>query len=354
MNIYKNKIERVALFLIIYTLSFIIFFSTLKYTLPFVLALIFTLILKKPTEFLIKKFKFKSWIASLLTTICFFGIIMSLTIILIINLSSEIANLYTYLQTTLTQNTSSIYDYITEIEQWLSNLNININPDFWTTIESVFTNFSKSLLNGAMHLTSSTLQSLFKILSYIPYVGMTIVFTLLSTYFFTKNMSSKENFIINIFPKQSSSKIGTIFSHAKKMLFHYCLSYLFLISITMIITFIGFCFLKIKYALVLSILAGLFDLLPILGTIMIYLPLIIYYFHNQSYFIAISLIALYALVVIVRQILEPKVVSTSLGINPVASLAALFIGLQLNGFMGVIYCMFLIISYTVLKKVDLF
>ncbi|MPQ43773.1 sporulation integral membrane protein YtvI [Clostridium tarantellae] len=353
MDFFLNKIEKLVIFFIIYTLTFLIFSLTLKYTLPFILAFLFTLFLKYPTQFLIKKLKFKSWIASLLVTISFFSIITLLTTILIVSLGAEIGNLYDYLQNILSKNTSSMYNYLSKIESWLNNLNLNINPDFWVNIELYLHNLSKTLLSNIINLSSSILQYLFKFLGYIPYVGMTIVCTLLSTYFFTKNISSNKNILDKLLPGKVSPQIKNAFTHAKKMLFNYCLSYLFLISVTMIITFIGFLFFKIKYALVLSILAGLFDLLPILGTIMIYLPLIFYYFHKGNYFLVISLIALYALVTIIRQILEPKVVSSSLGINPVFSLAALFIGLQLNGFIGVIFCMFLIICYTVLKKVDL-
>ena len=135
------------------------------------------------------------------------------------------------------------------------------------------------------------------------------------------------------------------------MLLNYFLASLLIIFITFCITLIGFLFLKIKYALVLSVICGLFDILPILGVANIYFPLAIIYIINKNYFAGIGLIILYAIVFIVRQIAEPKIMSSSLGLHPVAVLIAIFIGIEAAGLAGMLFCMFLIVFYNILKKV---
>jgi predicted PurR-regulated permease PerM len=71
---------------------------------------------------------------------------------------------------------------------------------------------------------------------------------------------------------------------------------------------------------------------------------------SGSYFTAIGILVLFILISAVRQIVEPKIVSTSLGIHPVMTLLAIFIGLKAFGFAGMIYLTFLMVFYKVLKN----
>ncbi|MDU1443883.1 MAG: AI-2E family transporter, partial [Clostridium cochlearium] len=54
-----------------------------------------------------------------------------------------------------------------------------------------------------------------------------------------------------------------------------------------------------------------------------------------------------------RQILEPKIVSSSLGMHPVSILAAIFIGLKAAGISGMFFCIFLVVFYKVLHNVKI-
>lgn len=351
---FQIKFEKILLFFVVYTLLFLIFFKTLRYTLPFVLAFLFASILKYPTRFLVTHLKIKNSLASIITTIIFFLVIITLATFLVLSLTSEVIDFSKYLQKLLSNNSSTLYNYFNNLQTSFLNFNFNIDKSILDSINTALSNSLKSFLSGAINITTSIVQGLFTFLSYVPYVVMTIIFTLLSTYFFTKEVSNKSSkrFLERNLPGNSSLKLFEIIYHSRKMIFNYCASLLFLITVSTLVTFIGFVLLGIDYSLMLSILAGLLDLLPIVGTILVYLPLVIINFASGKYFVAISLIALYVLVMVVRQLLEPKIMSSSLGINPVATLAALFIGLQVGGFGGVIFCMALLVFYNILKKVE--
>jgi predicted PurR-regulated permease PerM len=74
---------------------------------------------------------------------------------------------------------------------------------------------------------------------------------------------------------------------------------------------------------------------------------------GNNYFAGIGLLILYALVFVVRQVAEPRIVSSSLGLHPVSVLAAIFIGLKANGIAGMFFCMFLVVFYNIFKKVNI-
>jgi sporulation integral membrane protein YtvI len=143
-----------------------------------------------------------------------------------------------------------------------------------------------------------------------------------------------------------------IFSEAKKMLGGYVFSYTIIIFCTFLETLIGFSILGIKYALILSVISAIFDVLPVLGVGSVYVPLAIFHLLSGKPVLGFGILILYALVFVIRQIIEPRILSSSLGLHPVAVLAAIFIGLKANGIAGMFFCMFLVVAYTIFKKVD--
>ncbi|GIM28969.1 sporulation integral membrane protein YtvI [Clostridium polyendosporum] len=350
MNYLQEKIEKLAFFFIIYTLCFYLFFATLKYTMPFVLALLFALILKYPTRLMIERLKLKGWIASITSTLIFFGILIFIIVMIFTSLINEIIGLTGYLQKIISNNSSNIYDYFTLIQGYLYNL--NIDPIVTDSIKNNLSTSATNIVNTSISAGTAIVQGTITILGYIPYIVMVIIFTLITTYFFTNRISSTNPSNIFNYITKGNDKIIVITNHAKKMLANYFLSYLFVIFITFLITLIGFNIFGVKYALVLSILCALLDLLPVVGMPLIYLPLSITNIISKNYVVGIGLLILYAIVFVVRQIVEPKIMSSSLGLNPVAVLAAIFIGLQANGISGMIFCMFLVVFYEILKKVD--
>lgn len=112
MNKIIEKLDKIIAFFIIYSLSFIILFKALNYTLPFVLAFLFSLILRKPTEFLINKFKIKKGIAALLTTLIFFTLILLILSLGITSLTREAIQLGKSSQNYLANNSNNIYNFL--------------------------------------------------------------------------------------------------------------------------------------------------------------------------------------------------------------------------------------------------
>ena len=132
----------------------------------------------------------------------------------------------------------------------------------------------------------------------------------------------------------------------------YAKAYSIVVFITFVEVLIGLSILKIEYALILSILCAIFDVLPIIGIIMIFIPLVAYKLYIDQVGIAVGLIILFIFVIVVRQIIEPKILAHTLDIHPLLILAAIFIGLMVSGFAGMIYFISLMVAYKILVKVN--
>jgi sporulation integral membrane protein YtvI len=119
-------------------------------------------------------------------------------------------------------------------------------------------------------------------------------------------------------------------------LFGYLKSQLILMFIAAGIAFIGLQILGVPYAFLIAVLVGIADLLPLVGPGTIFLPWIVWEVVNGNHGFAIALLVLYAVVTVVRQVVQPKIVGDSIGLHPLETLIALFVGLRLMGVLGLI------------------
>ena len=95
------------------------------------------------------------------------------------------------------------------------------------------------------------------------------------------------------------------------------------------------------------------DLVPFLGIVVIFVPIIVYNLIIENYFVSISISIVFLGLSVVRQILEPKLVSAHIGLNPLSTVIAIFIGVQVKGIIGIIFCLGLVAMHDILKKVEI-
>ena len=81
---------------------------------------------------------------------------------------------------------------------------------------------------------------------------------------------------------------------------------------------------------------GFVDALPILGSGTVMLPWAIISALNGDLKLGIAVIVLWIIMSIVRQILEPKIVSGKIGIHPIFTLIAMYTGFKIIGVMGML------------------
>jgi len=94
--------------------------------------------------------------------------------------------------------------------------------------------------------------------------------------------------------------------------------------------------LKVDYPVVIGFITGLVDALPIFGTGIILIPWAVFSFLKRDIFLGIGLVILQVIVFLVRELAEPKLMSTHLGLHPILSLISLYIGLKYFGVLGAI------------------
>ena len=111
-------------------------------------------------------------------------------------------------------------------------------------------------------------------------------------------------------------------------------SYILIMSITFVELSIGLSLIGIKNVLLVSLFISVFDILPVLGVGGVLIPWATICLILGNVGMAASLAVLYVVIVIVRNILEPKIVGKQLGLHPIVTLSSMFAGVQLLGGIG--------------------
>ena len=110
----------------------------------------------------------------------------------------------------------------------------------------------------------------------------------------------------------------------------------YLVFLSAIILTIGFKCLQIEKGLFLGGLCAFLDILPFVGTAIVFIPIIIYNIIMKRYLIVIGLILIYILERITREILEAKFLSSKLELHPIVIIVSIYIGVKIFGLIGIV------------------
>ena len=210
-----------------------------------------------------------------------------------------------------------------------------------------------NLTKTGMDLATSLLTGILKFLTSLPAIFTMLMVMIFSTYFFSKDMPGIQSRLMSLFSTGAAGHIKAASRHSLKLAGKYITSYLMIYGITFLETLVLFAILRVPYPLVLSLAAGLSDILPVLGPGAVYIPLSILFLLEGRFFGAAALLCGWLLVCAVRQVIEPKIVSASINIHPLWMLASIYFSLVSGNFWILLYTSLLLVLYQVLRQVGI-
>ncbi|MFF2531656.1 sporulation integral membrane protein YtvI [Brevibacillus sp. NPDC058079] len=326
---------------------------------PFIIALVIALIINKPVTFMTRKFRIPRWLSviiALLVLMLLAGGVVTLIITETVVEIGELAKrlpvvsqeLAHYLQNTISQDfLMGIYNQI----QWFYD---QLDPSYKDKLTSTVGSAISTITNVGQDLIVKFLDGLKNLLVSLPNMATVSVISIMGAFFISKDFALWEARARRLLPTGVNSRLDQIFIDLRNALFGFVKAQLTLISLTAAIVIIGLLFMRVEYAITIGLITGLVDLLPYLGTGTVFVPWIIYMFFKGNYTMVIGLSILYGVVLIFRQIIEPKVVAENVGLDPLLTLVALFVGLQLFGFLGLIIGPVSLVMINALVKANVF
>ncbi|WP_096189702.1 sporulation integral membrane protein YtvI [Evansella halocellulosilytica] len=328
--------------IIIFSAGFLILFIYLfvTYMFPFFIGLLCSLIFLPIVNFLERTFHWKRSVAVFSVMITFVLFFLSVVTFLI----AEMVVGLSYLTKELP---FYIHEAVDLMHQWFDSIILPLYENF-RTITSQLSSDQQTTIHHSLEsvfqdagaqiglLIQQLLNSLADLLLSLPNAMTVFFFALLASFFITKDWPKIVSWLRHHTPQRAQSLFSKLVDQWKEAIVGYVFAQLTLVTMTGCIVLIGLWLIGVKYALTTALLIALVDLLPYLGTGIVFLPWIIYAFVTGEFGLSIGLSILYAVAIIQRQLMEPKVMSQHMGISPLALLVTLFACYQLFGMVGLL------------------
>ena len=298
---------------------------------PFTLALFFSIMTQPFSRFLEKKLKFSQKIATIVSIVLFLVIFLGFISLSALRLSGEIYKLSINLNK-YSKEAQSLWN--TAIDKVYSLLGY---------FPEGFDEQVKNSINGFIRMGTSKLgsfiNSLINFITSIPTIILYICITILSTFFISLDKNKIMAFLEQQFPKSWIKKVYNIKREMFNVLGSYIRAQIILMTICffeLLISFNILSFLKfnLQYPLIFSIVICIIDALPILGAGAVLLPWSLISFVTGDINLGLALLVIYFLVLSVRQMLEPTLISQNLGVHPLVTLISMYSGFKFFGVIG--------------------
>lgn len=328
-----GKIAVNLIFAVLAVVGIILFVpKLLTFFMPFVIGWIIALICNPLVKFLESKMKIIRKFSSGMIIIFVLVVVILAIYILAIKLFEQ--------ATAFVQNIDVVY---VDFEVAVKNLANDMGEKYKFLPRGVATSVQNFLLHLddyakdiVDNLKLPTLRNASGIVKTVGNGFFMFIITVLSSYFFT----TEKDFIIErlkkAMPESARNHFTMITNNFKMAIGGYFKAQFKIMLIIMLILFLGLWMIHVEYALLLAFGIAFLDFLPVFGTGVVIWPWALVDAINGKYSHAVTLLVLYIICQVVKQVLQPKMVGDSIGLSPLMTLFFLYIGYQVAGFFGII------------------
>lgn len=353
-----EKLKKSAYIGVNIVIYFLISYVILKYALgiilPFAISFLIVMLLRP----LIDKISRHTRVPKSIISLFVIGITLCVSIYLLILAGSALLEQVGVFISKISEHLSKENNYISLSLDFLNNLldkfpflKNNLSDD--TSVYSIALDMAKNTINM---LSQRLTQAIGRFIASMPEIIVTAVVILLSLFYFSKDYSKISQKLTNALPSSMKSKLPRVKRDVVFVISSYVRSYAIIMLITFAEVFAGLLILGVDGAFAIALICALVDALPILGVGVVLVPWSLVSFMVGNQRLGIGLLIMFTIIYIVRQIIEPRIVSSQMNVHPLVAIIAMYAGLKIAGIGGMIVAPFLAFGaktiYEGLKKDD--
>ncbi len=303
------------------------------YFMPFVIGWILSVIAGPLVTFLEKKLKIMKRLGSAITIILVLALCIGLIYLIISQIWEEIS--------VLIRNFPSMYH---DLERGLSQIGAQGNTLFerfpeqiqnsWATLMNNLDDTASSLIG---RIGEPTIEVAGNVAKRIPSVLIGTIVAFVSAYFFIADKENLGEWVKKVVPKSITSRLLLVGENLKYAMGGYFKAQFKIMGVVFAILLVGFTLMQIRFSILLAIVIAFLDFLPFFGTGTALIPWAIYKFLVGDYKMVAALVILYGVTQLVRQLIQPKLVGDSMGLNPLYTLFLLYLGYRVGSVLGMIF-----------------
>ena len=170
----------------------------------------------------------------------------------------------------------------------------------------------------------------------MPGLLLGVVTTVLATYMTSAALPDVKRYLKAKLPAAWAERLSELHRRLGSSLGCWVKAQLRLMGLVFAVLTLGLWLLGVEFALLFGALIAFLDALPVLGSGLVLIPWALISFLQADRQLGFGLLALYAAATLTRTVLEPRIVGRQLGLHPLVTLAAFYVGGRLFGVPGML------------------
>ncbi len=255
-------------------------------------------------------------------------------LLLVLLISSGITKLTDFIKNLPAFYTNTVEPYIGTLESSL----LDLSDSLPYSIRDPLSAFTDDIFEGLKGLLSQVTTGIVSITtSFIknaPDTLVDIIVMIVSSLYMILDYANIGRWFTSALPEKALTVFNEIKDFCENTLFKIMGSYALIMIMTFIELFIGLALIGISNAGMWSFIISFLDILPVLGVGTVLIPWGISALITGRILLGIEILVIYLIITVIRNIVEPRLVGTNLGLHPLATLIAMMVGLDLFSFVG--------------------
>lgn len=307
--------------------------KVIVYFMPFFVGFLFSLLVNPIVRFLDRRIKISRKFGSMLMIAMAIGIVALFVYGLGTVLGIGLSNFRDYLPVMSANAELEFKNAIERLQTLINDLPFVSGVDL-SNLTNDIVNFTSDLLTKAEG--GDTVSAIGDVAKSIPNMIVYVIMGFLATYFFIADREKLAEKLDKLLPESFKEKTLRLYRQTLGAVGGYFKAQFKIMGVIYVVLVIGLIILQVKYAWLIGFGIALLDMLPIFGTGTVLIPWAVIKLFSGSYQITIGMIALYVLTFLIHQLLQPKMVGDSLGMNPFAALFFMYVGYRVSNVFGMI------------------
>lgn len=304
----------------------------LKFFMPFVVGFLLSLIGLPFVRFLEKNIKIRRKYGTTIIIICVLALVVlacyGCFAILLVGLKSFMDYLPTLYENALVELSLAGE----HLEAFLQRIPYLKNLD----LQNMVTKLGEALSAYVTSPDQPVFSTISDFVMRIPDLLVSIIMGLLATYYFIADHDKIKQMLKDRTSPALQKRARQIYDHILKAVGGYFKAQLKIMMVIYVIVFVGLALLKVKYAWLIGFGIAFLDMLPVFGTGTVLIPWAIVKIFSGNYMAAVGMLILYVVTLVVHQLIQPKMVGDTVGMNTFATIIFMYIGYKLGGVLGMI------------------
>lgn len=333
MNRRRQFIINAAYYAIIVGIVFLVFRYLLKLIWPFFVAFLFSWLLVPVIRWLTVRCRMKYSLAAALSLLVFFAILGGIAVLITSRIVTLIADAVTWLPTLYSD---TVAPGLENLSASLEELAQRVSPEVAQTVDSALPTIISSIGSTVTSASMRLVSALSGWATKVPSRLISTLICVIATIFMTLDFHRMTAFLLRQIPERPRHVISEAKATLGQVIRKYGRSYAIIMGITFLEMLAGLLILRQKNAFLIAVAIAVFDIFPIVGAGTILAPWGIISLLGGAVGKGAGLLTLWVIEIIVRQVMEPRIIGRQVGLHPLVTLIAMFVGSKLFGAVGLL------------------